>query len=158
MTQSAVEAGRERWHVQINVALQELFEVGQNLLGEASGDLHAPLTSSSARLNEESPQLSPLSLAALRYDFNPEVGWNEPWVSRLRTRAPARVAGRWVSVYLQPEVGGWSTRRSSRRRDVGQESRRPARPRTRLENGDNPPADRDTTPASLRCLVTVVAG
>jgi hypothetical protein len=105
-TQSSVETWRSRWEKQLDEALSELAELQQRLLTQAAGDLHAAAQELlGVQLQGEVPVLSLPQMPRLRYDFNPDIGWNEALVTGLRTHAPARMARRRVANYLRSESG-----------------------------------------------------
>jgi GTP-binding protein EngB required for normal cell division len=106
-TQAEVEAWRAHWHGRLSDAFARLGELEQGLLAEASGELHtAAQDLLGVRLRSETPVLAPPTLAKLRYDFDPGIGWNQALVSGLRTHAPFGIARRRVAGYLRTEVTG----------------------------------------------------
>lgn len=104
VTQAAVEAWRTGWHDQLTNAVGELLNLEQSLLKDATGDLHsAALELLGVHIRSEVPELAPVSLSRLRYDFGPEVGWNTGLVSGARRHSPVGVRRR-VARFLRSEA------------------------------------------------------
>lgn len=106
VTKRLVEEWRSRRFGQLNGGLSDLADLQQSLLDQAAGDLHAAARELlGVQLQSEVKALTLPQLARLRYDFNPDIGWNEVLVSGLRHHAPAPLARRRVANYLRAECG-----------------------------------------------------
>lgn len=101
----AVEAWRAGWHQHLEPSYRDLVARLQRELAEAGGDLDAGARHLlGIRLHSEVPILAHPNLPDLHYDFEPEAGWNQALVSRIRTHAPRGIARRRVERYVREEV------------------------------------------------------
>ena len=104
-TRVAVETWRAPWYGRCQQSFAELVERQQRLLEEASGDLRtAAQELLGVRLSSQAPELTAPDLPDLRYDFEPEIGWNHALVSGVRTHAPGGLGRRRVGRYLREEA------------------------------------------------------
>lgn len=107
ITRSAVERWRGAWQHRLDELAVTLVERSQSVLAEAAGDLYAEvLDVLGVRLHSEVPVVPALDLPAVRYDFGPEVGWNQPAAAWLRTHAPRALARRRTLALLAAEAPG----------------------------------------------------
>jgi len=104
-TRASVEAWRADWQRRLDDMTTQLIERAQAALDEAAGDLYAEvLDLLGVRLHSQVPIIPELDLTAMRYDFGPDIGWNQPAVAWLRTHVPRSVARRRTVALLRDEA------------------------------------------------------
>lgn len=107
VTKSAVDEWRWRRHGRMNDAFAHLAKRQQRLLTQAAGDLQtAARELLGVQLQSEVKPLRQPQLPPLRYDFDPDIGWNDALVSSVRTHAPERLARRRIANYLRSQCAG----------------------------------------------------
>lgn len=101
---SAVESWRDDWQSRLGESIARLGRRHQQMLDDASGKLRrATEELLGVRLATTVTVLPPPQLAGLRYDFDPEVGWNQALVSGVRSRLPGKSGRRRIADHLRSE-------------------------------------------------------
>jgi hypothetical protein len=105
VTRASVEAWRAEWQRRLDDTTTQLIERAQSALGEAAGNLYAEvLDLLGVRLHSQVPIIPEPDVTGMRYDFAPDIGWNQPAVAWLRTHAPRAVARRRTVALLREEA------------------------------------------------------
>lgn len=102
VAQNRIDAWSRRWNHRLDDAVTALTARQQRIVDAEVAGVHAAARSLlHVELRATVPTVTGPDVPAPRYEFGPDIGWNEPLVSAVRRHAPKFLSRRWVDAYLR---------------------------------------------------------